>query len=495
MRRNLEQDRLAEDARRAWLSATPPCLAPDLSRLEGGGYGVPFSSSSPEYDVAEGRLRASYATPELASTALLAWFGAGAGPWSGYPSYEEIARALLLRIGLPSACAAACVPGIEESALLGAARLLSGWEVVSGKKSELGDVPEALWARLRPIVRARGDDDNLSRFEDAASLAAEERRLRTRSSPIAAGAGLTVVGISPDGPLSGGLVSEDDILYTGVGGDIIMFQPTSTAPAVLLRGKDPVFELSPPGSGMLFVAHASAGTISKVLTSGSRLIVMARNQARPTDLVNSGTGVMAWLNQAEVPDPQRGAPHVVQRSLIMLFDDSTPEVLREPPESAFSLAADREHLYWCEVTAERLEIWRYAHARGTAPSCFARLGEHHAGSTWHPRLVVNATHVLWADPDRRAILGVDKKAGGQPVVLAETRYPPSLIAADDHDVFALTGDADARALHVEHAPARGGTASVVAAHERPSWDRPAVALTRRGLYLTWNDRVLMLARA
>ncbi|KYF99761.1 hypothetical protein BE20_58290 [Sorangium cellulosum] len=486
-----ERARTAQEARRLWLAAAPPCFAPDLPRFEDDANGLPLGPMSPEVAEAERRLRASYATPELACAALLAWLGTGAGPWSGYPAYEMLPENLLLGFGLPTAIAAASAPGTSEAALRGAARLFASWEVVSSKKSQLGDIPEALWERLRTIVRAMGNADNLSRFERAEAIAAEVRRLRAQPAPFAAGAGLAVAGVSSSGRLSG-LVTDGDALYSGDGNDIVMFQPGRVSPVVLLAGTDPFFELAPPVSQMLFVAHANVGTISKVLTEGSPLIVMARNQARPMSLVHA-RGFMAWVNQAMVPDPERGAPFVVQRSTIMEFEHPTPRCLHEPAGSAFSLACDEEHLYWCELSAGRLELWRHPHHRPGAPSRFASLGEHPIGATWYPKLTLNATHVLWADPDRRAILGVDKRTGVEPVVLAETRHPPAHVVAEDRDIFALTGQPDSRAWHVEHI--RSGASTVVADYQRQLWDRPDMVLNRRGLFFTTNDRILTLARS
>lgn len=481
-------------ARRAWLAAAPPCFAQDLPRFEADAHGMPLGSGSPEYDVAEQRVRASYATPEAAAAALLAWFGAGAGPWSGYPAYEGLAEALLLRLGLPIARAAASSPNANGNTLRGAARLFSAFEVVSHKKSEVGDVPEALWATLRPIVQATQRADNLARFEHAAAVAAEVRQLRARPAPAAAGAGLQVAGVSRNGPLSG-LVTDGRLLYAGEGADIVVFDvASSTAPRVLFQGTDRFFEIAPPVSKMLFVAHVNAGTVGKVLTDGSHLIVMARDQARPVDLF-AGHGTVAWLNQAMVPDPQRGAPFVVQRSSVMSFESPTPKALREAPGSAFSLTGDEEFLYWCEITAKMLEIWRAPHRRPGAAGRLAVLGEHPLPATWFPDLAVNATHLLWANPERRAILGVDKRAGGEPFVIAQTNHPPGHIVASDDDVIALTGEADAHDWHVEHAPARGGGSTVVAHYQRQLWDRPALVLTPRDLYFTTSDRVLRLSRA
>jgi hypothetical protein len=258
--------------------------------------------------------------------------------------------------------------------------------------------------------------------------------------------------------------------------------------------------MAAPLGQMIVVAHINAGTIGKILTTGGELIVMARDQPRPVSPVVF-PGTVAWLNQAQVPDPVRGAPYVVQRSSVMILDAPGARTIREAPYSAFSLAIDDAHLYWCEIDGEtrRCELWSYAHHRTDPARRLAIMGEPTKGAaSWYPKLTVNATHVVWANPDARAIFGVDKRTtndDARPVVLARTKHPPAHVAVDDYGAFALTGDPDARAWHVEHTSLRGEKSTVVAKYQRQLWDRPASVLDARGLFFTTNDRVLFLARA
>jgi hypothetical protein len=184
-----------------------------------------------------------------------------------------------------------------------------------------------------------------------------------------------------------------------------------------------------------------------------------------------------------------------QQSSVLLWEHPTPRRVREATEQAFSLAIDEEHLYWVETAGGRFEIWRISHRRPDVAARFAQLGERRPESSWLPRVLVNGTHVLWADPARRAILAVEKRRGGEVVALAETRYRPGHLVADDHDVFALTGEEGEHDWHVEHAPAPGGESRVVASDRRPPGDRPAMVLCPRALYFTTHDLVLGLERA
>src|SRR5262249_42311126 len=78
----------ALDAER-WLAAMPECLRPFWEQMD-------HTHDPVLHRVLLDALRAAYFEPEHQALALLEWFGSGAGPWSGYPSYESMAEQLLL---------------------------------------------------------------------------------------------------------------------------------------------------------------------------------------------------------------------------------------------------------------------------------------------------------------------------------------------------------------------------------------------------------------
>jgi len=71
---------------------------------------------------------------------LLAWFGNGLGPWTGYPAYEKIADDLLLSISKDAMIPALSGPGLSEAQLEGGARFLAGPDSRS--------LRAAVWAQL-----------------------------------------------------------------------------------------------------------------------------------------------------------------------------------------------------------------------------------------------------------------------------------------------------------------------------------------------------------
>jgi hypothetical protein len=263
---------------------------------------------------------------------------------------------------------------------------------------------------------------------------------------------------------------------------------------VLHHGDDPFFDMAVSG-WMLAVTYVNAGTMAKILTDSGKRVEMARGLRRPTGVVVA-PACIAWIEQIVEPDPVRGAPFVAQRSVVAAFEPGAPVALREAPGSAFSLVADEEHLYWCEVEGGRsIEVWRAAHRPRGAAERLAVMEPRREGAAWWPRLAVNARSLVWVDPDRRAVMAVDKQGGGAPVVLGETGHAPVGLVADDHDVFVLAVDPASGEGHLEHVPAGGGAAKEIASYARPAWDRPSMAMDRRGVYFTTQDRVLRIGRA
>lgn len=91
--------------------------------------------------------------------ALLAWYGAGAGPWSGYPSHEQDAEQLLRDYPGPQ-LVAALGPDADAAVLLGAARLF-------------GTVPTEATAQLPAPLKKR-------LLERALQVANEDVKARAR---------------------------------------------------------------------------------------------------------------------------------------------------------------------------------------------------------------------------------------------------------------------------------------------------------------------------
>jgi hypothetical protein len=99
--------------------------------------------------------------------ALLEWFGSGAGPWSGFPSYEAAAENLLLDFSTAQIIAAIQSQGLSPAQVEGAARLFAGWSFGKQRPEGLGDLPDALRKNLWHHSQNTEDKDKYARARSA----------------------------------------------------------------------------------------------------------------------------------------------------------------------------------------------------------------------------------------------------------------------------------------------------------------------------------------
>jgi hypothetical protein len=99
--------------------------------------------------------------------ALLEWFGSGAGPWSGFPSYETAAENLLLDFSTADIIAAIQSKGLSSAQTEGAARLFGGWTFGKKRPEGLKDLPDALRKDLWLHTQNTEDKDKYGRARRA----------------------------------------------------------------------------------------------------------------------------------------------------------------------------------------------------------------------------------------------------------------------------------------------------------------------------------------
>lgn len=102
--------------------------------------------------------------------ALMAWFGSGAGPWSGFPGYEEIAAKLLTQYPTTQLIGAVENRNLSEEELEGAARILGSWTPAQGPPipAELRTVvPAGLRRILLDHCLRSSDQDKVERAKKA----------------------------------------------------------------------------------------------------------------------------------------------------------------------------------------------------------------------------------------------------------------------------------------------------------------------------------------
>jgi hypothetical protein len=144
---------------RRWLEAMPAVVEPLWPSME-----EPFSLEWPE--VAEA-LADEYPDPVVRARALMEWLGHGAGPWSGFPSYEQVPAWCLLQLPLDALVEAAQHEPRCDELLEGAARLFASWHFGQERGDELARVPAELKRALLEHARRSNDGDKRARAADA----------------------------------------------------------------------------------------------------------------------------------------------------------------------------------------------------------------------------------------------------------------------------------------------------------------------------------------
>jgi hypothetical protein len=147
-----------------WLRALPSSLEPFRGVLEQVAWQGWAPLDAPAMLAAMG---AQYPDPGASARALFAWFGAGAGLWSGCPSYESVPEELLL------ACdTRALLDSLENRELTaaeaeGAARYFGGWDFRNKKEGEARPMSPALRKLLLEAGSRTEDADRLARAQAA----------------------------------------------------------------------------------------------------------------------------------------------------------------------------------------------------------------------------------------------------------------------------------------------------------------------------------------
>lgn len=139
-----------------WLAAMPSALVPVWSgavRQFGNVDVVPLRAAL-EQDIPDENARIM---------ALLQWYGTGAGPWSGFPSYEQAAEELLLGYSTARIIEALEHAKLNPAQLEGAARLFAGWSFNQQRPEGLRELPESLRKALWHHVKDTQDDDKRGR--------------------------------------------------------------------------------------------------------------------------------------------------------------------------------------------------------------------------------------------------------------------------------------------------------------------------------------------
>ena len=157
-----EKAKLAESR---WLAAMPSALKPLWPQVRESN-GVDPQGAVRTLDPLRAALSKEFPDERSRILALYAWFGSGEGPWSGFPSYEQVAEELLLDFPTETLIKAAEATGSAQQQE-GAARLFGGWEISQRRPGDLAHLPADLKKRLLAHSLESDDEDKRSRAHHA----------------------------------------------------------------------------------------------------------------------------------------------------------------------------------------------------------------------------------------------------------------------------------------------------------------------------------------
>jgi len=154
-----EAKRTTVDEKR-WLKAMPSSLKPLWSSAV-NQYNPP--GEFPDLKPLNASLLKQYPDAYDRIRALMAWFGSGAGPWSGFPGYEQIAEKLLRQYPAAELIKAVENRNLSDQELEGAARIFGSWTPVSDPTP----VPSQLRQTLLEHCLKSKDQDKVERARKA----------------------------------------------------------------------------------------------------------------------------------------------------------------------------------------------------------------------------------------------------------------------------------------------------------------------------------------
>ncbi len=461
--RGLAEGRAQASAREAWIAAAPSAIRAALAHLEKDPLGLPRSLEPKELDEVLARVRGDLDDPDdpddrAVARALLAWLAVGRGPWSGYASYEELPIRLLERLPIAAVLAVATREDLDDATIAAAARFFGNHQLVTFRKSALAAVPDAFFARARPLLRI---DDDRARHDHAARVAKGARRPRGAPYPI--GDGVEVLGESSDGPLSGLAVAGDALVSADVR-TVVRFEPGSVAAVPIADARDHFVWLSRGAP----IAWAT-GRLGEVATERGTI---ARGEDGPVEIASSERGV-AWI-------ARHGQNGRAVRAVAA--GDETVRTLAEG-DLLWCLAVAGDRAFFVEAG------WRHDGTLRAAPLAGGKV-ERVAkvpvltSSMGTPRYVLEGGEILLAIGDH--VTAVDP--GGRPRRLIEAKTPIHAIAADAAHVALLVGDE--RRWSIAVAPRSGGSARIAATFERAPYHRHPLVIARGRACTLLGDRVI-----
>lgn len=158
--RRVAQDRKYRAGEERWIKAMPSSLVPlwpPVAKV------IPMGEY--ETDPLDSALSMEFPDRRARILKLMAWFGNGTGPWSGYPGYESVPEQMLLEYSTPELLAAVSGETLNEDETEGAARLFAGWDFNHSRPQDNALLPADLKRHLLEHSLKSTDKDKRERAE------------------------------------------------------------------------------------------------------------------------------------------------------------------------------------------------------------------------------------------------------------------------------------------------------------------------------------------
>jgi len=151
-----------EAAEVRWKKAMPESLRPLWPRV---AQNMPGETTDTK--ALDSALARQFPDAPIRIRSLLGWYGSGAGPWSGFPMYEDVAERMLLEYQTAELLDALHGVTLSEAETEGAARLFGGWSFKSSRPGDRTMIPADLKRMLLEHSLKSSDQDKLDRARDA----------------------------------------------------------------------------------------------------------------------------------------------------------------------------------------------------------------------------------------------------------------------------------------------------------------------------------------
>lgn len=156
-----EKQYAADEAR--WYAAMPRGAKEPFEK-QLGYFSLP---SFKDTSLMKAALEREYSEKGSRIRAVLQWYGSGAGSWSGYPAYEQIAGAFLFEFSTKEIIEALNFKEISAEHVEGAARHFASWDFHERRPEDLKLIADSLRQRLLTHSLKSADEDKRERAKKA----------------------------------------------------------------------------------------------------------------------------------------------------------------------------------------------------------------------------------------------------------------------------------------------------------------------------------------